>query len=87
MKIYIQDIRIGFDIEKFAMLVMKRGKWHIREVVELPNKSIDRTIGEKETFKYSGILQADTIKKVEMKEKILKEYLRRTRKPLKTKLY
>ena len=32
-----------------------------------------------------GILEADTIKQVEMKEKIKKEYLRRTRKLLETK--
>ena len=33
-----------------------------------------------------GILEADAIKQVEMKEKIKKEYLRRTRKLLETKL-
>ena len=39
-----------------------------------------------ETYKYLGILEADTIKQAEMKEKIQKEYLRRTRKLLETKL-
>ena len=39
-----------------------------------------------ETYKYLDILEADTIKQVEMKDKIQKEYLRRTRKLLKTKL-
>ena len=48
---------------------------------------IIRTLGEKETYKYLGILEADTIKQVEMKEKNLKDYLRRTRKLLETKLY
>ena len=42
--------------------------------------------GKKETYKYLGILEVDIIKQVEMKEKIKKEYLRRTRKLLKTKL-
>ena len=42
---------------------------------------------EKETYKYLGILEADTIKQKEMKGKIKKEYLRRTRKLLETKLY
>ena len=41
--------------------------------------------GEKETYKYLGILEADTIKQVEMKDKIRKEYLGRIRKLLKTK--
>ena len=45
-----------------------------------------RTFGEKETYKYLGILEADTTKQVEMK-KIKKEYPRRTRKLLETKLY
>ena len=45
-----------------------------------------RTHGENETYKYLGILEADTIKHVEMKDKIRKEYLRRTQKLLETKL-
>ena len=54
--------------------------------MELPNQDKIRTLGEKETNKYLGILEADTIKQVEMKDKIKKEYLRRTRKLLETKL-
>ena len=57
------------------------------EGIELPNQEKIRTYGEKETYKYLGILEADTIKQAEMKEKKLKEYLRRTRKLLETKLY
>ena len=54
--------------------------------MELPNQDKIRMLGEKETYKYLGILEADTIKKGEMKEKIKKEYFRRTRKLLDTKL-
>ena len=50
-----------------------------------PNQEKIRTLGEKETYTYIGILQVDTIKQEEMKEKNLKEYLRTTRKLLKTK--
>ena len=57
------------------------------EGMELPNQDKFRTLGGKETYKYLGILEADTIKQVEMKEKIKKEYLRRTRKLLVNKLY
>ena len=39
------------------------------EVVELPNQVVIRTLGEKETNKKLGILEADTIKQQEMKEK------------------
>ena len=72
VRIYSQDIKIEFGIEKCAMLVMKSGKRHMTEGVELPNQEILRKFGEKETYKYSGILEADTIKKVETKEKIKK---------------
>ena len=41
---------------------------------------------EEEGYKYLGVLEADDIKHVEMKEKIQKEYFRRVRKILKSKL-
>ena len=75
-----------FGIEKCAMLLMKSGNRHLTDRMELPNQDKIRTLGEKETYKYLSILEADTIKEVEMKEKIKKEYLRRTRKLFKTKL-
>ena len=75
-----------FGIEKCAMLVMKSGKRHLTNGMELPRQDKIRTLGDKETYKYLGILEADTIKQVEMKDKIKKAYLRRTRKLLETKL-
>ena len=62
------------------MLVMKSGKRHLTDGLELPNQDKIRTLTENETYKYLGILEADTIKQMEMKDKIKKEYLRRTRK-------
>ena len=73
-------------LKKCAMLVMKSGKRHLTDGMELPGQDKIRTLGEKETYKCLGILEADTIKHVEMKDKIKKEYLRRTRKLLETKL-
>ena len=75
-----------FGIEKCALLVMKSGKRHITDGIELPNQDKVRTLAENETYKYLGILEADTIKQVKMKNKIPKEYLRRTRKLFETKL-
>ena len=37
--------------------------------MELSNQEKIRKLGEEETHKYLGILEADTIKQVEMKEK------------------
>ena len=75
-----------FGIEKYAMIVMKSGKRHLTDGMELPNQDKIRTLAENETYKYLCILDADTIKQVEMKDKIQKEYLRRTGKLLETKL-
>ena len=74
-----------FGIEKCAMLVKKSGKRHLTDGMELPYQDKMKTLVENETYKYLGILEADTIKQVEMKDKIQKEYLRRTRKVLETK--
>ena len=48
---------------------MKSGKQHLTDGMELPNQDKIRTPGKKGTYKYLGILEADTIKQVEMKEK------------------
>ena len=70
VRIYSQDIGMEFGIEKCAVLVMKNGKRHITDGMELPNQEKIRTLGEKETYKYLGILEADTIRLVDMKDKM-----------------
>ena len=65
---------------------MKSGKRHMTDGMELPNHDKIRTLEENETYKYLGILETDTIKQVQVKDTIRKEYLRRTRKLLETKL-
>ena len=44
-----------FGIEKRAMHVMKSGKRHLTDGMELPNQDKIRTLGEKETYKCLGI--------------------------------
>ena len=39
------------------------------ERTELPNQEKTRTLGEKENYKFLGILEANTIKQAEIKEK------------------
>ena len=51
MRIYSQNIGIEFGIDKSAMLIMKNGKRHMIEGMELPNQDKNKTLGEKETFK------------------------------------
>ena len=73
VSIYSDNIQVGFGIEKCAMLIMKSGKRQMMERIELQNQGKIRTLGEKETNKHFGILEADTIKHAEMKEKFKKE--------------
>ena len=67
VRIYSQDIGMEFGIEKCAMLVMKSSKRHLMDEMELPNQDKTRTFRGKETYKYLGVLEVDTIKQVENK--------------------
>ena len=57
------------------------------EGVEKPNQEKLRTFEEKEAYIFLGMWEAVTIKQREMKEKKIKEYIRRTKKLLEVKLY
>ena len=59
-----------FAIEKCALLVMKSGKRHLMDRMELPYQEKIRTAGEKETYKYLGILEFDSIKQVVIKKRV-----------------
>ena len=71
VRIYSQATGMEFGIQKCAMLVMKSSKRHLTYGMELPNQDKIKTLGEKETYKHFGILETDTIKQVDMKEKIM----------------
>ena len=49
---------------------MQSGKRQTTEWIERPNQDKIRTLEEMETYKYFGILEADTIKNAEKKEKM-----------------
>ena len=69
VRIYSDHRGIECDIEKCAMLIMKSKKWQIMKGIELQNQEKIRTLGEKVSYKYLRILEVDTIKQMEMKEK------------------
>ena len=58
-----------FGIEKYAMRIMRTRRRQINEGMESPNKKKIKTLGEMESYWYLGILEANTIKRVEIKEK------------------
>ena len=72
-----------FGIEKCAILVMKRGKRHVTDGMKLQNQDKIRTLGENQTFKFWASWRLTPSNK--WKDKIQKEYCRRTRKLLETK--
>ena len=55
-----------FGIEKCTWLIMRSGKREMTKGIEQPNQ--EKMLGEKETYNYLVILEANTIKQVEIKE-------------------
>ena len=70
-----------FGIEKCATLIKKKQQRETTERVELPNQESLKTLGEKENCKYLGILEADTIKKTDIKKKKKKSISEGQKKP------
>ena len=62
VRIFSQNIGVEFVIENYAMLVMKSGKRHLTDGMELPNQDKIRTFRVKKNFKYLGIMEAESIK-------------------------
>ena len=85
VRIFTSDIQMKFGLQKCATLVMKRGKKIEDEGISMPDGQLLQDLGE-ESYKYLGILEADRIKMEDMKEKVRKEYYRRIRKVLESKL-
>ena len=83
MRIYSKDIGMEIGIEKQALFIMKSGKQRLREEIELRNHEIIRRLEENENYKHLVILEVNTIKQVNKKEK--KNHMK-TRKLLEIKL-
>ena len=75
-----------FGIQKCAMLVMEKGKIPKSVGIELPDGKVFRLLQEGESYKHLGILEADKFLEEEMKLNVSKEYIKRLRKVLKSKL-
>ena len=77
---------MGFGIEKYAMIEMKRGKMIYSEGIQLPSGEKIKSLEENEGYKHLGVLESDKVKSLEMKSILKAEYFRRTRKILKSSL-
>ena len=84
-RVFSEDIGMEFGIEKRAMLVMEKAKIVKSVGIELPDGKVIKLLQEGESYKYSEISEADKFLE-EMKLNVSKEYIRRFRKVLKSKL-
>ena len=75
-----------FGIDKCAMLVRKKGRIVKSDGIQLPNDKVIKTLEEGQSYKYLGLLEAGEVMVNGMKDKVKKEYYRRVRKVLETKL-
>ena len=65
---------------------MEKGKIVKSADIELPDGKVIKSLKEGESYKYLGILEGDKSLEEKMKLNVLKEYIRRLRKVLKSKL-
>ena len=77
---FSEDIEMEFGIEKYAMLLMEKGKIVKSVGIELPDGKVIKSLQEGESYKYLGILEADKFLGERMKLNVSKEYIRRIRK-------
>ena len=84
--VFSEDVGIDFGGEKFAMLVMMKGKIVNSVVLEFPGGKVIKSLQEGESYKYLRILEADKFLEEKMKLNVSKKYIRRLRKVLKSKL-
>jgi hypothetical protein len=83
--IFSTDIGMEFGIKKCGVLILKRGKIVRCDGIELPNDELIKEV-EQDGYTYLGIVELDKVKEKEMKEKTIREYKRRLRLILKSKL-
>ena len=79
-----EDTKIEFGLPKCGVLIMKKGKVVKSEGISMPDGKMMNI--EEGGYKYLGILDADGVTHEQMKDQIKKEYIRRVRNILKSKL-
>ena len=84
--VFSEDIGMEFGIEKCAMLVTEKGKIVKSVGIKFSDGKAIKLFQEGESYKYLGILEADKFLDEKMKLSVSKEYIRRIRKVLKSKL-
>ena len=82
VRLFSEDMRMEFGIEKCSTLNMRRGKLQHSTGVHFAKGKTIPGLGEGKDYRYLGISQAHNIKHDEKKVKVKKEYAGRVRKIL-----
>ena len=85
VQLFSEDIGMEFGLNKCGVLLMKRGKKVRFDGITLLDEQIIREI-EEEGYKFLGILWVDMMREKEMKKRFMREYKRRLKLVLKSKL-
>ncbi|XP_063598714.1 uncharacterized protein LOC134775182 [Penaeus indicus] len=86
IEIFSNNIGMEFEAKKCGTLILKRGKVVKTDGLELPSGDKIKEV-EDEGYKYLGITEFDKIKDSEVKESFRKEYLRRAKAIMKSRLH
>ena len=83
--LFTSDVGMEFGVKKCGTIVLKRGKMVECNGIELANGDVIKRITEEE-YTYLRVIELDQVMEEEMKKKIAKEYYRRLKLILKSKL-
>ena len=84
VRIFSNDIRMDFEINKCGVLIMKRGKLSKVRGSKYHKERLSKSLIRRMATR--SVLETDSIKDKEMKTSLKREYLRRIRTILKSKL-
>ena len=82
---FSRDIKMVFGIEKCKTLSIAKGKLEMRNFTKEDDDTME-AMNKDEIYRYLGHMQSKQIKHAKMKQKLVEEYLHRTKNILKTKL-
>jgi predicted RNA-binding protein with RPS1 domain len=86
VKKFSDDIEMKFGLSKCAKATLKGGKLIKKENIEIDVATTIKDLQQDNTYKYLGVDESEGIQHSKMKEKIRKEYYRRTKLVLKSEL-
>ena len=75
VRVFSEHIGMEFGVEKYAMLLMEKGKIAKSVGMGLSDGKVIKSLQERESYKYLGILEADKVLEQKMKLNVLRDIL------------